>query len=172
MNLFSTFILVIFSSLLAATASAYNHGSPSSCVGESFPTDNRECLIALAQKGGYILYTRHVRTETDFADQDDANFNINNCTLQRAVNNEGWQQAIVLNNAINTFGIRTNRIVSSQFCRAWQTAAQMYGRLDKKTPRLNFIQEAECKDEPDLQACLDAKATDNLNPLLSRRLKV
>ncbi|MGH1485707.1 MAG: hypothetical protein ACRBCI_05750 [Cellvibrionaceae bacterium] len=171
MNFFNTVMLTLFSTLVAISASAYGaYGLPDSCRGESFPTDNRECLISLAQQGGYVLYTRHVRTETDFADQDDTNFDIANCTLQRAVSDEGWQQAIELRDAIYAFDIRTNRVVSSQFCRAWQTAVQMYGHLNKKTPRLNFIQEVECAAEADLQACLDRKATDNLHPLLSKRV--
>lgn len=144
--------------------------TPRACEGESFPTTKRECLIALAQQGGQVLYTRHVRTETDFADQDDANFDINNCNQQRKVSAEGYQQALVLQRAISEFGIQVRDVISSQFCRAWQTAVPMYGKLDRKSARLNFIQEVECADEGDLQACLDRKAQANLAPLLSNKV--
>lgn len=144
---------------------------PVECDGESFPTKNSACLVALAQQGGHVLYTRHVRTETDFADQDDANFDINNCNQQRKVSAEGYQQALVLQQAIQEFGIRVKDVISSQFCRAWQTAVPMYGKLKKKSPRLNFIQEVECAGEADLQACLDRKAQRNLEPLLSRKIR-
>lgn len=144
---------------------------PAACDGETFPTHNRECLIALAKRGGHVLYTRHVRTDTDFADQDDPKFNIFDCNQQRKVSAEGYQQATVLRKAIQHFGIKVKQVISSQFCRAWQTAIPMYGRLNKQSPRLNFIQEVECAGESDLQACLDRKAQANLTPLLSRRIR-
>lgn len=153
----------------------HSHGSlagqlPAECDGETFPTTNRECMIALAQEGGYVLYTRHVRTETDFADQDDPNFNIFDCNQQRKVSAEGYQQATELRNAIQEYGIEVKKVISSQFCRAWQTAIPMYGKLTKQTSRLNFIQEAECQGQSDLQACLDRKARRNVTPLLSKRV--
>lgn len=149
------------------------HGDrlPHSCAGESFPTRNLDCLIDIAQRGGKVLYTRHVRTETDFADQDDPNFNIFDCNQQRKVSAAGYQQATVLRDAVQTYGIRVSKVISSQFCRAWQTAIPMYGKLSSQSPRLNFIQEIECAGEADLQACLDRKALNNLRPLLSKRVR-
>lgn len=141
---------------------------PSACRGQTFPTNDRKCVIALARQGGYVLYTRHVRTETDFADQDDPNFDINDCNQQRKVSAAGYKQAVVLGEAIEAYDIRIKSVISSQFCRAWQTAIPMYGRLKKRSPRLNFVQEAECSGESNLQACLDRKAQHNLAPLLSK----
>ncbi|MEM9174775.1 MAG: hypothetical protein AAGC67_06040, partial [Myxococcota bacterium] len=148
-----------------------DEGPKGACEGVSFPTDDEDCLIELAQDGGFVLYTRHVRTETDFADQDDPTTNLDNCNLQRVVSDEGWDQAVVLREAIEDNDIPIRGVTSSQFCRAWQTAVQMYGRLSRKTADLNFITEEECADEPDLGACLDRKAVENLSPLLSRKVR-
>lgn len=144
---------------------------PAACEGKTLPTKDTACVIALAQQGGHVLYTRHVRTETDFADQDDPNFDINNCNQQRKVSAEGYEQAVVLGQAMDAYDIKVKHVISSQFCRAWQTAVPMYGKLKKRSPRLNFIQEVECAGESDLQACLDRKAQQNLAPLLSKHVR-
>lgn len=167
-------VLLLAASLIplaAATAATATKNNP--CRDVSFPTDDVECLTALARHGGNVLYTRHVRTETDFADQDDPTTNLSNCNLQRVVSDEGWEQAAVLSGVIEDFGFETSSVISSQFCRAWQTAVQMYGRLNRKTRKLNFVTEEECggPDAPDLQECLDRTAQKNLRRLLSRQVR-
>ncbi len=166
------FVVVFLLPLTPTSANEYYNHLPKACYGVSFPTDDRACLISLAKKGGLVLYTRHVRTDTDFADQDDPNTNLDNCNAQRRISDEGWEQAAELRDAIDFFRIKARSVIGSQFCRAWQTAVQMYGRINSQEPRLNFVTEEECggPDDPDLQQCLDETAQDNLWPLLSKRV--
>ena len=100
-------------------------------------------LIKALQAGGMVLYVRHAATESDYADQVAAD--PLNCATQRVLSETGWQQARGIGAAITAHDIPVSDVISSQFCRAWQTADLAFGRYEK-TADLNFEKAEEYSD--------------------------
>lgn len=99
-------------------------------------TTDVNSLVAEMRKGGTILYIRHAKTEADYADQlvaDPAN-----CGTQRVLSEEGWQQAKKLGADIRALAIPVADVLSSQYCRAWQSADLAFGAYEKHE-ELNFL---------------------------------
>jgi len=68
--------------------------------------------------GGTVLLLRHVKAGG--ADSDD--FDLKDCSTQREVGGSGRAQAAVLAQRFKAAGISTARVLTSQWCRARQTA--------------------------------------------------
>lgn len=100
-------------------------------------------LIAALQGGGHVLYIRHGQTESDYADQVTAD--PANCATQRVLSREGWQQALGIGRAVQAHDIPVAEVISSQYCRAWQTAGLAFGTFEE-TPALNFEPAEEYTD--------------------------
>jgi phosphohistidine phosphatase SixA len=97
--------------------------------------DSEELLSEL-QQGGYVIYFRHAQTEKDYADQVKAN--VDDCSTQRTLSEEGWQQAIDIGDAFFDADIPIGEVISSEYCRAWQTASLAFGQYEKNSA-LNFL---------------------------------
>jgi broad specificity phosphatase PhoE len=97
--------------------------------------DSKELLSEL-QQGGYVIYFRHAQTEKDYADQVKAN--VDDCSTQRTLSEQGWQQAISIGNAFADADIPIGEVISSEYCRAWQTASLAFGQYEKDSA-LNFL---------------------------------
>lgn len=93
-------------------------------------------LVNALQQGGYITYFRHVQTEKDYADQVTAD--VNQCSTQRVLSETGWQQARAIGAAFRKMKIPVGKVISSQYCRAWQTADLAFGKYEKDAA-LNFL---------------------------------
>ena len=98
------------------------------------------------RQGGYVIYFRHARTESDYADQADPNIVLNDCSTQRTLSEYGWRQARVIGAAFEDLDIPIDQVISSQYCRAWQTAFLAFGEYEK-SPALNFYPAEEYTDE-------------------------
>ena len=62
-----------------------------------------------------------------------------NCAIQRNLDDEGRAQAARIGNAFRKHGIRQVRLVSSQYCRAIDTAKLMKLGAVKQAPVLNQV---------------------------------
>lgn len=93
-------------------------------------------LLSALKEGGYVIYFRHAQTEKDYADQVTAD--VNNCSTQRTLSEAGWQDAETIGSAFQTKEIPVGSVISSQYCRAWQTASLAFGQYEKN-PALNFL---------------------------------
>jgi phosphohistidine phosphatase SixA len=58
----------------------------------------------------------------------------------------GWEEAKALGRAFVRLGIPVGHVVSSEYCRAWQTADLAFGRFEM-TPALNFAAAEEYTEE-------------------------
>jgi phosphohistidine phosphatase SixA len=87
------------------------------------------------KSGGHVIYLRHAKTESDYADQLTAD--TENCATQRVLSEGGWAQAIKIGNAMRENAIPVGDVTASQYCRAWQTASLAFGKYTK-TADLNF----------------------------------
>jgi broad specificity phosphatase PhoE len=123
------------------------------------PSPSPAELVKVLRTGGHVLFIRHAATEHDFADQVQARMGY--CSTQRVLGEEGWRQARAIGAAIARLNIPVADVVSSEYCRAWQTADLAFGRYEK-TPALNF--EPAEDYTPDQLAAMKARMT----PLLGR----
>ena len=119
-------------------------------------------LVAAVQDGGHVLYIRHASTETDYADQIDAV--MGDCSTQRTLSEEGWAEALRIGAAFDRLEIPVGAVVSSEYCRAWQTAALAFGVYDK-TSDLNFEPADPYTDEQ--MAAMRDRLTPHLSAVLA-----
>ncbi len=94
-----------------------------------------ESLVAALREGGHVLYIRHAATEQDYADQVTAD--PDDCATQRMLSEAGWQDARAIGQAVERLDIPVGEVISSQYCRSWQTADLAFGRYVKDAA-LNF----------------------------------
>lgn len=90
-------------------------------------------LINALRKGGYILFIRHPKTNTDQADTDP--LHLDNIKAQRQLSEEGRNQAKSLGDAFRTLKVPIEKVVSSKFYRA-QEAAKLL-EIGEVTAELN-----------------------------------
>lgn len=117
-------------------------------------------LAEALREGGKVIFIRHASTEEDYADQIKAV--MGNCATQRALSEAGWQEARNIGAAIDRLDIPVGEVISSEYCRAWQTASLAFGRYEKN-PSLGF-QPAEEYSEAQVAAMRAA-----MWPLLATR---
>lgn len=92
-------------------------------------------LLNALKQGGYVIYFRHAQTEKDYADQVTAV--MGNCSTQRVLSEVGWKQAKDIGEGFRKNAIPFDQVISSQYCRPWQTADLAFGKYDKNSD-LNF----------------------------------
>jgi phosphohistidine phosphatase SixA len=95
----------------------------------------REALIDAMKDGGVVLYIRHTQTESDYADQIDAT--LGDCSTQRVLSEAGWSDARRIGKALQDLDLDIVEVISSEYCRAWQTADLAFGAYTKNAA-LNF----------------------------------
>ena len=117
-----------------------------------------EMLIETLQKGGVVLYIRHAQTESDYADQISAE--MGNCATQRVLSEDGWADARKIGKALETLDLNIVEVISSEYCRAWQTADLAFGTYETNA-NLNF-EPAETYTDSQFAAMRD-----RVSPLLS-----
>ena len=127
--------LRLFKSVIVLTLCA----TPQLANAEPTPVDLANTLT----KGGYVIYIRHARTEKDYADQLTAD--PNKCATQRVLSEAGWEQAKNIGAAFTHYSIPVGKVISSQYCRAWQTADLAFDTY-AKTDALNFEKAEEYTD--------------------------
>ena len=97
-----------------------------------------EELLSALKEGGYVIYFRHAQTEKDYADQTDPTMSLDDCETQRQLNDVGTQQAKDIGAAFKAKEIPVGKVITSQYCRAWQTADLAFGTYEKNA-KLNFL---------------------------------
>lgn len=111
-------------------------------------------LVTALRAGGYVLYWRHAETDKEGADQISAT--MGDCSTQRTLSEKGWKDARTVGAAISALGIPVAGVISSQYCRAWQSAEIAFGR-HVKNGALNF-EKAEKYTEAQSKAMKDRVA--------------
>ena len=85
-------------------------------------------IVAELQKGGYVIFLRH--TKTDWSQKDVEPFNFDDCATQRNLTEEGRAQAAMIGEAYRTLGIPISEVLASPFCRCVDTAALAFGEYE------------------------------------------
>jgi len=95
----------------------------------------RAVLEAVA-KGGYVVFIRHTKTDDSQKDADVSD--LTNCGTQRNLSQEGKDQAKMIGDGFKKLGVQADKVISSPYCRALDTAMLMFGRGDK-APELSYL---------------------------------
>jgi broad specificity phosphatase PhoE len=115
-------------------------------------------LIEALRGGGHVIFIRHAATQREGADQVSAV--MGDCATQRMLSEEGWQEARALGAVFRRLDIPVGEVISSEYCRAWQTADLAFGRYAKNAA-LNF---EPAEDYTDAQ---EAAMRNRVRPLLA-----
>ncbi|GFE71905.1 hypothetical protein CFPU101_45150 [Chroococcus sp. FPU101] len=95
-------------------------------------------LLQQADETGYVILYRHALAP---GVGDPSNFQLNDCSTQRNLSQEGRQQAIRLGQAIRSRNIIVTRVLSSQWCRSLETAQLMnVGKVEPYEPLNSFFE--------------------------------
>ena len=83
--------------------------------------------IAQLREGGLVIYLRHAATDAKIPDQIPVN--IDDCSTQRPLSALGREQIVRLADYWTAAQIPVERVISSPFCRAQETARGVFGDL-------------------------------------------
>jgi phosphohistidine phosphatase SixA len=82
-------------------------------------------LVTSLRSGGYVIYFRHFETGKDTPDFTNAT--MGDCGSQRQLNEDGAKEAVRVRNAFQKLELPVSKVLSSPFCRAWQSADLAFG---------------------------------------------
>ncbi len=77
-------------------------------------------VVPELQKGGYVLFVRHPKTDPNQADTDP--LHLDNVKAQRQLTDEGRRQAKALGEAFRALKIPVGKVVASKFHRTQEAA--------------------------------------------------
>jgi phosphohistidine phosphatase SixA len=101
---------------------------------EAASSKQRDAVEKL-RAGGYVVYIRHTQTDSKTEDKDLSD--MNNCAGQRLLSAQGRENAVMLGEAIKALAVPVGDVITSQFCRAKETAKLMNLQITKDTADLN-----------------------------------
>jgi len=108
---------------------------------------NDEKLLKKLQKGSMVIYLRHTTTEIDYADQADPELDLNDCSTQRKLSEQGIAEAETIGAGFEANDIVIGKVITSEYCRAKDTATIAFGEIDKIDSNLNFLPFEDYTDE-------------------------
>jgi phosphohistidine phosphatase SixA len=120
--------LVFFAA--APAVLAQTTGAPA----EVSPSKHRDAIEKL-RVGGYVVFLRHTQTDSKTEDKDLSD--MSNCAGQRVLSTQGRENAVKLGDAFKALAIPLGDVITSQFCRARETAQLMKLQISKETADLN-----------------------------------
>ena len=85
----------------------------------SIKADLNETLINHLQEGGKLIFIRHAYAP---GNGDPINFNLNDCSTQRNLNEDGRKQARDIGEFFKKNKIKIDKVLSSEWCRCKETA--------------------------------------------------
>jgi broad specificity phosphatase PhoE len=86
-------------------------------------------LAAALKQGGFVIYFRHA--DTGPAVPEPPGFDLARCETQRNLNDDGREQAREIGAQFRRLELPVGGVLSSEFCRCWQTAELAFGRYEK-----------------------------------------
>jgi len=130
-----------------------------------------EELASALREGGHVIYLRHTRTVKDWGDQVSPALDLADCNTQRRLSTQGKMDATMIGEGIKAANIPVGDVISSDYCRAYNTADLAFGTYTKNS-NLNFLPCVECT--PDqyqeyamrLQPLMSAKPEAGTNTVL------
>ena len=105
-----------------------------------------KALLSALRDGGHVIYIRHAKTTKDWGDQVSPALDLADCNTQRRLSTEGKAEAKQIGEGIKAAGIPVGDVISSDYCRAYNTADLAFGTYTKNS-KLNFLPCVECTPE-------------------------
>lgn len=121
---------------LPATASPTKTPLPTQTSSPAPTPDKTAALVEALRKGGYVIYFRHATTDQSQLDTDTPD--LKNCAKQRNLNEQGRAEALAIGRAILSLRIPIGQVLSSQYCRARDTAMLAFGQAEISTDLTGF----------------------------------
>ena len=94
--------------------------------------DLNKKLINQLEDGGKLIFIRHAYAP---GSGDPENFNLNDCSTQRNLSNEGRNQAKNIGEFLKKNKIKIEKVISSEWCRCKDTSSLAFGSFETK----NFL---------------------------------
>ena len=104
----------------------------------SIKADLNENLINQLKEGGKIIFIRHAYAP---GSGDPENFNLNDCSTQRNLNNMGKIQSKKIGEFFKKNNISTRYVYSSEWCRCKETALIAFKKFETKNFLNSFFSE-------------------------------
>jgi broad specificity phosphatase PhoE len=101
------------------------------------------------RQGGAVALFRHARAP---GTGDPANFRLEDCTTQRNLSAEGRQQARAIGEQFRSRQIPVERVLSSRWCRALETARLAFGDRTEPSPPLDSFFSGRDQEEAQTRA--------------------
>ena len=105
-----------------------------------------KALLSALRDGGHVIYIRHAKTTKDWGDQVSPALDLTDCNTQRRLSDVGKADAQKIGEGIKAAGIPVGDVISSEYCRAYNTADLAFGTYTKNS-NLNFLPCVECTPE-------------------------
>ncbi len=86
-------------------------------------------LDALGE-GGFVIFLRHADTDSEAEDEPGHTENLEDCTLQRNLNDTGREDAQVQGEAIRALEIPVDEVLVSPYCRTLESAELTFGAVE------------------------------------------
>lgn len=113
-------------------------------INTSIKADSKKTIIDELQQGGKLIFIRHAYAP---GGGDPDNFNINDCSTQRNLNNKGKDQSKKIGNFFRENNILLENIYSSEWCRCKETALIAFKNFEKKSFLNSFFSEKFAKNK-------------------------
>ena len=98
-------------------------------------------LVERLREGGLVVYLRHAATDRS---KDDAGvIDLDDCSTQRNLNDEGREQARTIGAAFRALEIPVGTVLSSEYCRTRETAKLAFGRATDEPDLTGFPNEGD-----------------------------
>ena len=98
----------------------------------SVKADLDKNLVSELEDGGKLIFIRHAYAP---GGGDPNNFNLNDCSTQRNLSNEGKNQAKNIGEFFRKNKIKIKKVISSEWCRCKDTSSLAFGSFETK----NFL---------------------------------
>ena len=93
----------------------------------SVKADLNQNLIKEFKQGGKLIFIRHAYAP---GSGDPKNFNLNDCSTQRNLNDSGREQSKIIGKLFSAHNIKIEKVYSSEWCRCKETAAIAFERFE------------------------------------------
>jgi phosphohistidine phosphatase SixA len=104
-------------------------------VAQDAPSPKQREAVEKLRAGGLVVYIRHTQTDSKTEDKDLSD--MSNCATQRLLSDVGKENAAKLGDAYKALAIPVGDVITSQFCRAKETAKLMKLEISKETADIN-----------------------------------
>jgi phosphohistidine phosphatase SixA len=136
--------------LLLALACAFAPAAPAAAQGggqQLTPRLQGMALMEALRQGGHTVLLRHAATQKYTPDQN--LFNIDDCSTQRNLSDEGKRQAERIGQSFEKLGISVGEVFSSPYCRCMDTGQLAFGKaVTSEVLRVGDSRPGTGRDDP------------------------